>query len=88
MRRLLQEKGDNLQAPPRQERPHGVPAMWECVGRFGRGRRRCEMPLLSPAASLQLWGALSPGLGRNNIALPLSHGNKAAPSCAIPQGNM
>lgn len=57
MRRLLQEKGDNLQAPPRQERPHGVLAMWECVGRLGRGKRRSEMPLLSPAASLQLWGA-------------------------------
>lgn len=57
MRYLLQEKGDNLQVPPMQGRPHGVPAMWECVGRFGRGRRRCEMSLPSPAAPLQLWGA-------------------------------
>lgn len=60
MRHLLQEKGDNLQAPPMQERPHGVPAMWECAGRFGRGRKASvarEMPLPNPAAPLQLSGA-------------------------------
>lgn len=60
MRHLLHGKGDNPQGAPMQERPHGVPAMWECAGRFGRGRKAsvpCEMPLPSPAAPLQLSGA-------------------------------